>query len=622
MRHSLIGLTARFAIHSLVPNSTLSLPIRPTGWLIRGQGFRTVPRSPLFPPLSLASAPPLAMARADKAFRRDMNAVGRPWGKKAKNPAGKAKPALGKAKAPKAAGNFRDPSKEIRVVSDKLVDKESEASEEFGFISLDFGFDEPPKSKKTKPTEKSGRYFDIDPVDSTPTNHNHVSKKRKWETSDRADDQSAGAPWLPSDLILPPSPSTALDIELPLFASYQSLTDEENAIRTSALELLRQAVSKKPGWTVHPGGSWAAGTGTFDSDLDVVILYKPPEDEEGWSSASDSDSNSLPNARSAPTKSFQNKHLASLRKHLPPSLLIPKARVPVLKLSIDGLEVDVTCGHPGLPRAANLVSSLLATRQQLMPLILLVKRILKDSGLNEPYEGGLGGFPCVLLVLWWHAWTRSEASIGQLTLDFLRDVSGCPRFAEVMATRALVLSTGGVASTVPGLRQKFPRFLDVRDPLDPQNNAARAFRKLPLFRRVCGEVYRTLVSEAPGSRVGRVVETSRGSPVTRKEAVDERPRKRKRDSGPEAFIPKRGKGRGRDADWIRGSVRIHDDVWDETDLDLHKRTGWRGEATEYEGIIRVNSRSKAGGKKGGFKGGKFRGGKAGFVGKKKAGVRY
>ncbi|KAA6395999.1 MAG: hypothetical protein EZS28_008469 [Streblomastix strix] len=81
--------------------------------------------------------------------------------------------------------------------------------------------------------------------------------------------------------------------------------------------------------------------------------------------------------------------------------LIDKARIPVLKLTHNPtqLHADISYGVVSGVVNTDFVRGLLAVYRYARPIIMVVKQLLQYHHLNEPYKGGMSGYPLTLLVV-------------------------------------------------------------------------------------------------------------------------------------------------------------------------------------------------------------------------------
>jgi DNA polymerase sigma len=77
---------------------------------------------------------------------------------------------------------------------------------------------------------------------------------------------------------------------------------------------------------------------------------------------------------------------------------IPRARVPIVKFSYRGINIDVSFNNYSAARGVELIRSRLADLPALRPLVLVVKQFLAARQLNETFSGGVGSFLVVMMV--------------------------------------------------------------------------------------------------------------------------------------------------------------------------------------------------------------------------------
>jgi non-canonical poly(A) RNA polymerase PAPD5/7 len=77
------------------------------------------------------------------------------------------------------------------------------------------------------------------------------------------------------------------------------------------------------------------------------------------------------------------------------------ARIPIIKVKHNktGIRADVGYGAVNGVLNSDYVRCLLVVYRQARPLIVIVKAFLASQDLNEPYHGGLGGYPLALLAV-------------------------------------------------------------------------------------------------------------------------------------------------------------------------------------------------------------------------------
>ena len=170
--------------------------------------------------------------------------------------------------------------------------------------------------------------------------------------------------------------------------------DFEELIRSKLVEDLNHRVrSVWPNAAVHSFGSFPAKLYLPTADMDIVFV-------------SDNYMNGyLPAYSNYNNQQFYNafkKFLGKENLALPDSVdIVAKAKVPLVKYvdRTTGLRVDVSFeNNTGL--IANKTFQTWKTQFPAMPiLVTLIKHLLAMRGLNEPINGGIGGFSVICLVV-------------------------------------------------------------------------------------------------------------------------------------------------------------------------------------------------------------------------------
>lgn len=156
----------------------------------------------------------------------------------------------------------------------------------------------------------------------------------------------------------------------------------------------RKAKKLVPNMRAHLFGSRAAGLATLGSDIDLVLL----------SPAHFLDSNNVA-AEFSDGREHTIEFMSSLAEKLRPKPFVrvdflSRAAVPVIKgTTSDSLQCDVSVGLQGGLRACKVVAEKVGSFAELRPLVLVLKLILKERGLNEVFTGGLSSYAIFHLVL-------------------------------------------------------------------------------------------------------------------------------------------------------------------------------------------------------------------------------
>lgn len=118
------------------------------------------------------------------------------------------------------------------------------------------------------------------------------------------------------------------------------------------------------------------------------------------------------------------------------SQFISTARIPVIKLTFDtallgydasDLEVDITLTDgsedPHFMKGFSIISvvqAAIAMSPELRPVILILKKLLDETRLNIPYEGGIGSLPLIaMLVSFYNTFAYQGMPASEILTSFL-----------------------------------------------------------------------------------------------------------------------------------------------------------------------------------------------------------
>ena len=149
-----------------------------------------------------------------------------------------------------------------------------------------------------------------------------------------------------------------------------------------------------------------------------------------------------------------------------------KAKVPIIKIKTtkeyNSVFIDITLqtkDHFGL-KCVNLVKKLMKEYDTLEILLFPLKTMLKISGLNDPYNGGLSSYALILMIVYFLEYQKkmnkeiNKEKIGNLFYDFLFFYGGR-------------LDTNHIdINNINNKINKNP-FIFIADPLNNQNNVAK-----------------------------------------------------------------------------------------------------------------------------------------------------
>ncbi|KAI8626010.1 hypothetical protein F5Y19DRAFT_237576 [Xylariaceae sp. FL1651] len=226
-------------------------------------------------------------------------------------------------------------------------------------------------------------------------------------------------PWAIIDHSTTPNMGTRLHKEITDFYEYVRPREFEEKVRRDMVSKLEALIRKK--WfdaKVLPFGSFMSGLYLPTADMDIAIC-----------------SQSFINGKSALYD--KKKYLWNLKYHLEMNKVafrneieaVTKAKVPLLKYTDDytGLKVDISFEKLDGQKA---IKTFLKWKKQypaMPPLVAIIKHFLLMRGLNEPVNGGIGGFSVICMVV--HLLQqmpqvqsgsmKPEEHLGEVLMEFL-----------------------------------------------------------------------------------------------------------------------------------------------------------------------------------------------------------
>ncbi|KAI2628192.1 hypothetical protein GGS21DRAFT_528210 [Xylaria nigripes] len=272
-------------------------------------------------------------------------------------------------------------------------------------------------------------------------------------------------PWAVVNHAATPNAGTRLHKEICDFYEYVRPRDFEEKLRRQLVKNLQALVAMK--WRdarVFPFGSFMSGLYLPTADMDIAICSKGFTD--GKSPFYD-----------------KKKYLYHMKNHLDVHGVayqnqieaIARAKVPLLKYRDDytGLRVDISFEKMDGYKA---VDTFLQWKRQypaMPPLVAVIKHFLLMRGLNEPVNGGIGGFTVICMVI--HVLQmmpqvqsgsmKAEHHLGEILMEFL-DYYGNRFNFETVAIRMNppgIVNKAAVSSVVY-------RNLDRLSIIDPNNS--------------------------------------------------------------------------------------------------------------------------------------------------------
>ncbi|KAI1777019.1 hypothetical protein F4818DRAFT_408849 [Hypoxylon cercidicola] len=306
----------------------------------------------------------------------------------------------------------------------------------------------------------------------------------------KASDDENPCPWAVVDHSATLSVATRLHKEIMDFYEWVRPRSFEQHVREMMVKNLAKLIKKKwPDASVFPFGSYMSGLYLPTGDMDIAICsdsftrYKVP-------------------------KYGKKNHLYALRSHLTyynaayrgEVEVIANAKVPLIKYTDNetGLKVDISFEKLD---GANAVGTFLEWKEKypVMPiLVAVIKQFLLMRGLNEPVNGGIGGFSIICLVVnllnqmpQVQSYSMNpELHLGELLMEFF-DYYGNHFQYETVAIRMNppgLVPKNDVSSV--GYRN-FDR-LSILDPNNPENDIAGGSRNTPTILESFSRAHKTL----------------------------------------------------------------------------------------------------------------------------------
>ncbi|KAI1482196.1 hypothetical protein K445DRAFT_318962 [Daldinia sp. EC12] len=308
-------------------------------------------------------------------------------------------------------------------------------------------------------------------------------------------------PWVVADHSTTPSMATRLHKEIVDFYLYVRPRNFEERVRNELLNKLRTVVKRK--WAdaeVYPFGSFMSGLYLPTADMDVAIC-----------------SNSFIN-RNIP-RYDKKKDLWAFKAHLihhgvpyqNDVEVIAKAKVPLVKFADreTGLKVDISFEKIDGYRA---IKTFLDWKEKypVMPiLVAVIKHFLLMRGLNEPVNGGIGGFSVICMVVnllnqMPQVQSRSmkpEHHLGELLMEFFDYYGNHFQYNTV----AIRMNPPGLVpkSKVSNVIYRNLDRLSILDPNNPDNDIAGGSKNTPTIL--------AQFSKAHSMLRARMVELARGT---------------------------------------------------------------------------------------------------------------
>ncbi|CAE6397569.1 unnamed protein product [Rhizoctonia solani] len=284
------------------------------------------------------------------------------------------------------------------------------------------------------------------------------------------------------------NPSEMLHQEIQAYVDYISPTERERRTRAMVVTLISRTIeSRWPDAIVQPFGSFETGLYLPLGDIDLVI-------------SSDSIARVTPtSALNWIARSLKDRGLAYNVQ------IIAKAKVPIVKFvtTWGGFKVDISLNQVNGVSAGRIINNFLAQLPALRPLVFIFKAFLSQREMNEVYNGGLGSYSVVCMVLSFlqlHPKIRNaeidpSKNLGILLLELFQYYGDYFHYERA----GISLRGGGQLFNKKargwGLAQQ-PRqntsILSIEDPQDPSNDVSKGSYNMGKIRMTLSGGYSAL----------------------------------------------------------------------------------------------------------------------------------
>jgi hypothetical protein len=289
---------------------------------------------------------------------------------------------------------------------------------------------------------------------------------------------------------------------------------EEDALRRDSIARLRHIVTANFGaCEVSVFGSLRAGCALPESDVDVTLIGSQfPTGSIRGRPAAMAPLRRLDQLLRASNHAFRGTLRGDRGPGVSGVLSLPNARVPIIKWSDwqTGVDMDVSFNMPEGSHTSQWVRQRIDAWPCFRPLLLVLKLLLKQRGLADPANGGVGSFTLAVMIASFlnsrdkqyrtvqdrranvpFALTTPLVAVdlGRMLREFFHFFGLC-----FNTMRCMVLENG------IGVRVSTEHMLHVVNPIDPMLNVASASFRFDAVQDVFRHCYLMLESEAPDVR--------------------------------------------------------------------------------------------------------------------------
>ncbi|TFB06947.1 hypothetical protein CCMA1212_000271 [Trichoderma ghanense] len=311
----------------------------------------------------------------------------------------------------------------------------------------------------------------------------------------RAKDGEERCPWVTTDHSATTDMALRLHKEIMDFYWFVKPRDFEEKIRAKLVDNLRLAL-KRDGRNfanaqLFPFGSFVSGLYLPTADMDVVVC------SESFIKGGDATYLSAKNWLYKFRKLLTSQRIANYDS----IEVIAHARIPLVKFvdKATGLRVDVSFENLGGVRAVETFQRWKKEYPAMPALVTIIKHFLLMRGLNEPVNGGLGGFTVICLVvsmlqLMPEVQSGSlipEHHLGEMFLEFLKLYGR--DFSYRTNAISLVDPVGYIPKkSVSSFVYRNTERLSIIDPNNPANDIAGSSSNMAVVQRCFVDALRTM----------------------------------------------------------------------------------------------------------------------------------
>ncbi|KAI0425304.1 hypothetical protein F5Y09DRAFT_322091 [Xylaria sp. FL1042] len=296
-------------------------------------------------------------------------------------------------------------------------------------------------------------------------------------------------PWAVDDHSGIPNMGARLHHEIRDFYAYVSPRDFEEKLRQQLISKLEVLVRKKwPNARVLPFGSFMSGLYLPTADMDIAICSQdfingkyPIYDKKKFLYH---------------MKYHLEIHKVAFRDTVEP---IAKAKVPLLKYTDDytGLKVDISFEKMDGYKAIDTFRKWKAQYPAMPPIVAIIKHFLLMRSLNEPVNGGIGGFSVICMVV--HvlqmmpqiqSGSMKDDHLGQVLMQFLDYYGNLFNYKQV----AITMDPPGTVNKAKGSTVVYRNLdrLSIIDPNNPENDIAGGSSNFDVIKACFAKAYKTL----------------------------------------------------------------------------------------------------------------------------------